>query len=402
MCFLGETVLFVGRYDQLEIYEEIDDAGRVRPIKICGLCLAENTKVFGTSTTISELSNANSQVQTLEKDGTVSVRKVLGKYSRKVSDYVRVFVAGEELKSSSDHEFKTEKGWFSAGSLRKGMMLFSMALNSFVPIESVANIHEPLTVEGLALGNVEGYGVGKIGVVVAPSNGWCVEGLERIGHQKFNAWINKYLSSLKFGGKVGDEAAGLIAKELETKLVGRNVLSVEEGTTGRLVVQADRGTQTNRVFSIEPAQNGEFAVVEYKPTYDPTANTTYNAAISKRSYMVPDFKGTQYIDDICQSYIDNFGEIRIKMTYQNPTADYQAALSIIKQKYPNFTWTSGNGFTWHHMDDLFIDANGDAFCTMQLVKTSAHEASGMRHSGAVSQLKAYKTNSKSIDIIDND
>ncbi len=75
LCFFWETVLFVGRYDQLEIYEEIDDAGRVRPIKICGLCLAENTKVFGTSTTISELSNANSQVQTLEKDGLVSLRR---------------------------------------------------------------------------------------------------------------------------------------------------------------------------------------------------------------------------------------------------------------------------------------------------------------------------------------
>ena len=154
------------------IYEEIDDLytdGQKKVIKICGLCLAQNTKVFGSNQTIAELNDANSQVQTLEKDGSVSVRKVLGKYSRKVSDYVKVFVGGEELKSSSDHAFKTNKGWFSAGSLRKGMMLFSLALNSFVPVDSMAFINEPLQVEGLALGNVEGYGVSRLGILVAPT-----------------------------------------------------------------------------------------------------------------------------------------------------------------------------------------------------------------------------------------
>ena len=55
------------------------------------------------------------------------------------------------------------------------MMLFSLALNSFVPVDSMAFINEPLQVEGLALGNVEGYGVGSLGVVVMGSRR-CVEG----------------------------------------------------------------------------------------------------------------------------------------------------------------------------------------------------------------------------------
>jgi len=55
------------------------------------------------------------------------------------------------------------------------MMLFSLALNSFVPVDSMAFINEPLQVEGLALGNAEGYGVGSFGVVVAPSDA-CVLG----------------------------------------------------------------------------------------------------------------------------------------------------------------------------------------------------------------------------------
>lgn len=207
---------------------------------------------------------------------------------------------------------------------------------------------------------------------------------------------------MSINGKIGDDAAEILAKQLEDNLVGRTILATEKGTTGRLVVQADRGTQTNRTFCIEPAQNGEFAVVEYKPTYDPTANTTYNAPLSKRSYMIPDFNGTPYIDRTCQKYLDKFGDIKIKMTYNNPTADYKAATEIIQKEYTSFVWEQGKGYTWHHLDDLFIDSNGDAFCTMQLVETTVHEAAGMRHSGAVSQLKAYKTKSKLIDIIDND
>jgi len=73
------------------IYERTTFNGEEVLEKICGLCLAQNTKVFGSNQTIAELNDANSQVQTLEKDGSISLRKVLGKYSRKVSDYVKVF-----------------------------------------------------------------------------------------------------------------------------------------------------------------------------------------------------------------------------------------------------------------------------------------------------------------------
>ena len=45
------------------------------------------------------------------------------------------------------------------------------------------------------------------------------------------------------------------------------------------------------------------------------------------------------------------------------------------------------------MDDFTIDANGDAWCTMQLVQSNAHtNIAGMAHSGSVAQWKNYYIN----------
>ncbi|WP_390902214.1 HNH endonuclease [Xanthocytophaga flava] len=46
-------------------------------------------------------------------------------------------------------------------------------------------------------------------------------------------------------------------------------------------------------------------------------------------------------------------------------------------------------YIWHHLDDLEVDSNGDAWCTMQLVDSDVHSAVGMRHSGAVAQFDKY-------------
>jgi hypothetical protein len=365
---------------------------------ICGLCLAENTKVFGTSTTISELSNANSQVQTLEKDGSVSVRKVLGKYSRKVSDYVKVFVAGEELKSSSDHEFKTDKGWFSAGSLRKGMMLFSMALNSFVPIESVANIHEPLTVEGLALGNVEGYGVGKIGFVVAPSNGWCVKGLERIGLKKFQDWVTNQ-AEFKFVGLTGENAIKAYIQELETILSGKNVTGIIENEMG-LIVKTDGST-----FGIHKDINGNLAndisnnkIFEYKATYK---DAEYPHSVNGLCMSYEGVAGALF--DVGSTGKKNIVKIKMKGKRSGYGADFheaniEAGFATRGDKNGLIdapTGPNGEAYTWHHLDD-FNPATGE--CTMQLVKRDFHgvmTGKNRKHTGSVKQWEFY--NNKKYD-----
>jgi hypothetical protein len=94
------------------------------------------------------------------------------------------------------------------------------------------------------------------------------------------------------------------------------------------------------------------------------------------------------------------------MTKGNRPADYSAANEIMKQYDPSYASIPlGNnkapaGYTWHHMDDLEIDANGDAWCNMQLVETRVHDATGMRHSGSVAQLDRY--NKVEIDLTEND
>lgn len=52
---------------------------------------------------------------------------------------------------------------------------------------------------------------------------------------------------------------------------------------------------------------------------------------------------------------------------------------------------NGVSHTWHQMDDFEI-INGEAYSTMQLVKSSAHQGTGvtgMQHSGSAAQWRAF-------------
>lgn len=181
----GDDIKQVVKREKDDAIENIYEESSPRSgdyVKICGSCLAQNTAVFGTNATLENLQPLTT-VQTLEEDGSIGKRNVWGKVGRKVSEYVKIFVGKDELQSSTEHEFKTSEGWKPANYLRKGMMLFSLALNSFVPIDSMATVHEPLVVEGLSLGNVQGYGVGSLGVVTAQSP-TCVLGLSGNTHEK--------------------------------------------------------------------------------------------------------------------------------------------------------------------------------------------------------------------------
>jgi hypothetical protein len=272
------------------------------------------------------------------------------------------------------------------------MMLFSLALNSFVPVDSMAFINEPLQVEGLVLGNVEGYGVGKIGVLIAPSNGWCVKGLDLIGHQKFNAWTTKFNSSLKFGGKLGDEAAEGISKALETELANNALVKeVLEDTQERFTIVIERPDKSNKVVSVHltdnlhPSKSGEYTIQTYSPAYNPDLNTSIPVPLSDNR-LVPDYsKGNkQYMHPL-----NKVKTVEIEMQGTR-NADFAEARRVLQNTIADET-----GYTWHHLDDFKI-INGKPHCTMQLVESTAHQGTGvtgMQHSGSVAQYNAHYGNS---------
>jgi hypothetical protein len=226
------------------------------------------------------------------------------------------------------------------------------------------------------LNDVEAYGVGTLGIATAPSNGWCVKGLDLVGHQKFNNWLSK------FGLSEADTK--ILSESLASQIDGKTIHAVEEATTGRFVIQADRGAMTNKAFVIEKKQGGGYGVNKYEPTYDPLANTDIDVDISTNSYLVPDYssKGGKYL------HPENKGRVlRIEMKGTRD-GDFAEALREIRTLLGDNTFKVDDGYTWHHMDD-FEYINGKAYCTMQLVETSAHAVSGMAHSGSVAQFKKF-------------
>lgn len=247
--------------------------------------MAQNTAVFGTNATLENLQPLTT-VQTLEKDGSIGSRNMWGKTSKKVAEVAKIWLKGEVFSSTTDHEFVTNTGKITATAIRKGTLLFSIALNSFVAVDSAFVVQETTQVEGLMLDGVEAYGVGTLGIATAPSNGWCVKGLDLLGHMTFKDWIAKNLSTLKYSSKTGDEAAELIAQELSQNIDKKVIILTEEGANSRLLVQAERGTQTNRVYAIEPAKNGELAINLYEPAYKPYANTDIDVDIRTKSVTI--------------------------------------------------------------------------------------------------------------------
>jgi hypothetical protein len=85
-------------------------------------------------------------------------------------------------------------------------MLFSLAQNSFVPLDSMAFIKESQQVEGLAVGNVEGYGVGSLGIVVQPTRRctkYFTEDLyKKIESQFDDATINRFYDDFENASEV--------------------------------------------------------------------------------------------------------------------------------------------------------------------------------------------------------
>lgn len=62
----------------------------------------------------------------------------------------------------------------------------------------MAFINEPLQVEGLALGNVDGYGVGSLGILVAPTRAICFEGFTDAHYLRVEATIVDEVARTQF------------------------------------------------------------------------------------------------------------------------------------------------------------------------------------------------------------
>jgi hypothetical protein len=116
-----------------------------------------------------------------------------------------------------------------------------------------------------------------------------------------------------------------------------------------------------------------------------------------KNLLAPDFttKGGKYLYPQSALQTGQKNVVKIKMTGTR-NADFEAANQMAGFKgnlTPAITNENGTiqSFVWHHMDDLEI-INGEAYCTMQLVESKAHNTiyvSGMSHSASVAQYKTY-------------
>jgi hypothetical protein len=370
------------------IYEE-SPKGSKNYTKICGSCLAQNTAVFGTNATLESLKPLTS-VQTLEKDGSIGQRNVWGKVGRKVSEVTKIWLNGEAIKSTLDHEFISKTGKIVASQIRKGTLLFSLALQSFVPVDSGFIVQEPTQVEGLMFDGVEAYGIGTLGIATAPSNGWCVKGFSLAYHKKFNDWVITQ-PNFKFKGLVGDDAIKAYIQKLETVLDGKTVEGIVENEMGLLI-------KTNgSTYGVHKNINGNYAddleeIFEYKAVYK---DAEYPHSTNGLCMNFEDVPNALY--DVGNSGKKNIVRIKMKGYRKGEGGDFHEAniqAGFATRGDPNGLIEAPDGpngekYTWHHLDD-FDPVTGE--CTMQLVKTEFHKLKAGKnrtHTGSVKQYEFY-------------
>ncbi len=210
--------------------------------------------------------------------------------------------------------------------------------------------------------------------------------LSKLGNEaeRLENWFIKYAADL------GEDTNKLL-DDLERLIDDKSVIKVIEDTKQKgLNIQITRADNTNAVVSIQktsldhPLHKGRYITAKYQPTYKPSANSNFDVPLSKNG-ITPDFKDTKYIHPLNRNV-----EIRIEMSGKTRNMDFTRANAEMKKIHPNFKKRPKDGYTWHHMDDFYVDPNtGKAYCTMQLVKTNVHGAKGMRHSGSVAQMEKY-------------
>ena len=180
----------------------------------------------------------------------------------------------------------------------------------------------------------------------------------------------------------GDQVAKDIIEDLLAQ-VDKPVKETLEDSQGRLTLVLDRPGQSNKVVCIHATSKGQYIVFTYTPAYNPSLNPNISVPLSANR-LVPDYMGTEYMHPLQGDEV-----VKIKLS-GNRNTDFslaRAELGISKAD----EIVNGVNYTWHHMDDFEI-INGGAYGTMQLVKSSVHQGTGitgMQHSGSVSQWRAY-------------
>jgi hypothetical protein len=107
-----------------------------------------------------------------------------------------------------------------------------------VPIDSVALVHEPLEVEGLSLGDVQGYGVGSLGVVTADGR-VCVLGLAGEWQDDIDALLGDdkaarfYRDMNKTSPPVDKKRAEKYLEQIDSDVRATEIANMWEITNGR-------------------------------------------------------------------------------------------------------------------------------------------------------------------------
>jgi hypothetical protein len=178
-------------------------------------------------------------------------------------------------------------------------------------------------------------------------------------------------------------------ENLESSIGSKTVLETVQDANGRLLIQCDRGAQTNRVYSIEINKSGKTVIKEYAPSYKPSANTNIDVDMSANK-LSPDYttKSGKYLFPKKSLQTGQKNVVEIVMT-GNMANDFKAA--NIEAGFASFGKDApdlnGVPYTWHHMDD-FNPVTGK--CTVQLVERTAHTTvEGMGHSGGAAQYRVY-------------
>lgn len=200
--------------------------------------------------------------------------------------------------------------------------------------------------------------------------------------------LRKNTNILNWFAERGNNLPSSIENNLFSAIGNKNVLEVAiNPSMNNLNIQISRGSKSNSVVSIlKTADNhttlmGAYKVHKYRQTYKKGANSSYSTIPEGPSKLAPDYTGTTHLHADSRMFA-----IEIEMQGTR-SMDYTAAKNKLLMLNSNFDGNTSS-YTWHHLDDIKYNAStGKYTCTMQLVKTSVHSASGMRHSGSVAQHK---------------
>lgn len=201
------------------------------------------------------------------------------------------------------------------------------------------------------------------------------------GANRVKAWTKGKIFNYKTSAGTtisGTAAEAKLFDDIESAIGNKTVLETLEDGQGRLSIVLERPGQTNQVISVHPTSTGEYKLTTFEPAYNSNLNSNIPVPVSGNR-LVPNYAGSPYLHSLNQGRV-----IRIEMSGKRATDFTRANAAIGLSSKPA-------NYTWHHLDDFEI-IDGKAYCTMQLVESSAHGGSGvsgMAHTGSVAQWKAY-------------